>query len=83
MSSEETQLSPEASLADVLARVVASEDNARLQSMTGLLNSFNFAVQVHSGRNHWNERDFRMFAISLCAMDQIGKEGKATFEHDR
>jgi len=65
---------PEATLTEILSRVVAQEDNDRLRALTGLLNSFNFAVQIQSGRAQWETKDFRLFAIALCAMDQIGKE---------
>jgi hypothetical protein len=71
---------PENGLTAILARVVAAEDNDRLRSLTGLLNAFNFAVQVQSNRNNWETKDFRLFAIALCAMDQIGKEAGTTDE---
>lgn len=71
------RVNPETSLTTILSRVVASEDNDRLRSLTALINSWNFAVQVQSGRKQWDTKDFRLFAIALCAMDQIGKEGES------
>jgi hypothetical protein len=65
-------LQPEDDMQNVVARVVASQDGERLKSMCGLLNTFNYAVQVQSGRTQWEMNDFRLFAIALCAMDQIG-----------
>jgi hypothetical protein len=41
--------------------------------MCSLLNTFNYAVQVQSGRNQWEPQDFRAFCIALCAMDEIGQ----------
>ena len=60
----------------VVARVVNTGDNERLRSMCSLLNTFNYAVQVQSQRVSWEPKDFRLFAISLCAMDQIGMDEK-------
>ena len=61
-----------------IARVVNTQDNERLRSMCSLLNTFNYAVQIQSGRNQWEPKDFRLFAIALCAMDQIGLDEKHT-----
>ena len=60
----------------IVARVVNTQDNERLRSMCSLLNTFNYAVQVQSERNTWEPKDFRLFAIALCAMDQIGLDEK-------
>jgi hypothetical protein len=60
------------SMQSTVARVVNTGDNERLRSMCSLLNTFNYAVQIQSVRNQWEPKDFRLFAIALCAMDQIG-----------
>ena len=65
-------LNPENEMSDVVKRVTMDCDNERLRSMCSLLNSFNYAVQIQSGRKNWEPTDFRLFAIALCAMDQIG-----------
>jgi hypothetical protein len=72
----EHELLPEVALAEVVNRVVKSDDHDRLHSMCSLLNTFNYAVQVQSNRSQWEAQDFRAFAISLCAMDAIGQAHK-------
>jgi hypothetical protein len=68
----EVAKSPENELSLVVNRVIRESDTDRLQSMCSLLNTFNFAIQVHADRNQWEPNDFRAFAIALCAMDEIG-----------
>jgi hypothetical protein len=68
----EVAKSPENELSLVVNRVVRESDTDRLQSMCSLLNTFNFAIQIHAERNQWEPTDFRAFAIALCAMDEIG-----------
>jgi hypothetical protein len=63
----------EQALAVVVDRIVNEGDNDRLKSFCSLLNSFNYAVQVQGNRNQWEPKDFRAFAIALCAMDQINE----------
>jgi hypothetical protein len=73
MTEESTNL-PEQDMNMVVSRVVSEQDNERLRSMCSLLNTFNYAVQIQSKREQWEPKDFRLFAIALCAMDQIGLE---------
>jgi len=74
-----TEIVPENEAATVVARVVNTQDNERLRSMCNLVNTFNYAVQVQANRQQWEPKDFRLFAIALCAMDQVGIDnGKAT-----
>jgi hypothetical protein len=63
---------PEVDMQSTVNRVVNNQDEERLRSMCSLLNTFNYAVQVQSNRQQWEPNDFRLFAIALCAMDQIG-----------
>jgi hypothetical protein len=69
---------PEVELSNSIQRVINDTDNERLRSMCSLLNTFNYAVQVQSGRKEWNPSDFRVFCIALCAMDQIGLHEQQT-----
>ena len=69
---------PELDAAKTINRVIDQADNERLRSMALLLNTFNYAVQVQARRNEWTPSDFRVFAIALCAMDQIGLNERAT-----
>ena len=73
----EPEIQPESEAADALNRVVRQGDNERLQSFCSLLNTFNYSVQVQSGREIWTPSDFRSFAIALCAMDSIGLDDKS------
>ena len=73
---------PEKDMSDTITRIVNEGDNERLRSMCSLLNSFNYAVQIQSGRKTWEPTDFRLFAISLCAMDQIGKASEIAKERE-
>ena len=63
---------PELELSKSIHRVIDHADNERLRSMSSLLNTFNYAIQVQAGRQEWTPNDFRVFSIALCAMDQIG-----------
>jgi hypothetical protein len=69
---DDNRPSPEQSLTAILARVVAAEDSDRLRSLTNLLNTFNFAVEQQAGKSQWDVKDFRLFAVALCAIDQVG-----------
>lgn len=66
-------IKPETEMSVIVSRVVTEHDEERLQSMCSLLNTFNYAVQVQTKRNQWAPHDFRIFAIALCAMDEIGR----------
>jgi hypothetical protein len=75
MADEEVKLTPpEINLSEIIQRIVNDEDQFRLRSFTSLLNTFNYAVQVQSGRDQWEPADFKLYAIALSAMDQIGKD---------
>jgi hypothetical protein len=69
----EVVVQPEVGLSDIIQRIVNDGDNDRLKSFTSLLNTFNYAVQIQSGRQNWEPADFKLYAIALSAMDQVGR----------
>lgn len=57
---------------EIMKRVLKENDIDRMETAAHLLNTFNFAIQVQAGRQHWTTADYKAFAIALCSLDSIG-----------
>lgn len=63
-------------MTQVLHRNAANSDQQRLQVIAGLVNVFNFAVQVQGDRINWNEYDAQAFGVAMAAIDSVGQKAR-------
>ena len=57
---------------DLIQSQIQRMDSDRLNVAAGLINLFNYAVQVQAGRNEWNAQDYAAFVICMRSVDGIG-----------
>lgn len=79
---EDKFVSIEQAIANV-RRVVTEQDDDRIQALTSLVNTFNFAIQVQANRVQWQASDTKAFLIAMCALDGIGKTPTTQAKEDR
>lgn len=69
-------------MTDILRRIVKDQDNGRLDVLTYLINTTNFAVQVQGGRKNWDRDDTRAFCVAMGALDTINRRNIATIPEE-